>query len=316
MSDSNRLPQLAGGLLLTDGGLETTLVFHDGIELPAFAAFDLLKRPGGRERLRDYFALYIDIARRHGTGIVLESVTWRANPDWGAQLGYSEEALAEANRDSIRLLREVRAEFASEVTPVVISGCIGPRGDGYVADTTMTPAEAAAYHRPQIAAFRQAGADMAGALTMTNVPEAVGIVHAAREAGLPVAVSFTVETDGRLPSGQSLRAAIEEVDRRTADGPAYYMINCAHPTHFESTMDEGASWTDRIRGLRANASCMSHEELDASEVLDDGNPVELGAQYREIRKKLRRLAVVGGCCGTDHRHVEAIAKACLLPAGA
>jgi homocysteine S-methyltransferase len=305
----HRLPQLRNSLFLTDGGLETTLVFHDQLELPYFAAFDLLKTPDGVERLRRYFETYTHIALERRVGIVLEAPTWRANADWGAKLGYDAAALADMNRLSIGLLLEVRDALETAATPIVISGNIGPRGDGYRADARMSIAEALRYHGAQVATFAATDADMIGAFTMNYVEEAVGIAMAARVHSMPLALSFTVETDGKLPSGQPLVEAIERVDEETDDYPAYYMINCAHPTHFESVLDELGSKLRRVRGLRANASRRSHAELDASPDLDAGDPVALGGEYRALQRKLPALTVVGGCCGTDHRHVAAIAQA-------
>jgi S-methylmethionine-dependent homocysteine/selenocysteine methylase len=304
-----QLPQLADGLFLTDGGIETTLIFHEGLELPHFAAFHLLRDAKGRAALRRYYARYAEIARRDGLGFILESPTWRASSDWGDKLGYSESELAAANRQSIELMRELRAEFETAGSPMVVSGCVGPRGDGYDPGLVPSREEAQAYHTPQIRIFGEAGVDMVTAITMTNAGEAVGVTRAAHERGLPVAISFTVETDGRLPTGQTLQAAIEEVDGATSGAPAYYMINCAHPTHFATTLSGGA-WLERIRGLRANASRRSHQELNDSPDLDEGNPAELGAQYGELRARHPQINVLGGCCGTDHRHVEEISRAC------
>jgi S-methylmethionine-dependent homocysteine/selenocysteine methylase len=304
------LPQLGGDLFLADGGLETTLIFHDGLDLPYFAAFDLLKDAAGREALRRYYRNYAAIAREQGVGFVLDSATWRASQDWGDKLGYSEDALAEANRHSIALLQELRDEYQGERTPIVINGAIGPRGDGYDPGEVMTEDQAQTYHAAQIATFRDAGADMVSAITMTNVPEAVGITRSAQAVGIPAVISFTVETDGKLPTGESLKDAIEAVDGATGNGPAYYTINCAHPTHFDSVLSTGETWLERIRGVRANASTLSHAELDEAEELDDGDPVELSGQFRELTAKLPNLNVLGGCCGTDHRHIAAIASAC------
>jgi homocysteine S-methyltransferase len=305
----HRLPQLRNALFLTDGGLETTLVFHDQMKLPYFAAFDLLRTPAGALRLRRYFETYTRIALERRVGIVLEAPTWRANADWGAKLGYDPAALADANRMSIGLLLEVRSAFETPATPIVISGNLGPRGDGYRADARMTIAEAMRYHAVQVETFAATDADMIGAFTMNYVEEAVGIAMAARARDMPMALSFTVETDGRLPSGQSLVEAIERVDAETDEHPAYYMINCAHPSHFEDVLDELGAKLRRVRGLRANASRRSHAELDASTDLDAGDPATLGGEYRALQRKLPALTVVGGCCGTDHRHVAAIAAA-------
>lgn len=304
------LPQLDGGLFATDGGIETTLIFLEGLELPDFAAFDLLKRPEGEAALRKYFRTYADIARRFGVGLVLESATWRASRDWAGRLGYSPAALAEANRKAVEMLEELRAELQSRTTRIVVSGCLGPRGDGYSPAAVMSAKDAQAYHREQVETFARTSADMVTAITMTYVEEAIGIAEAAREARLPVAISFTVETDGRLPTGAPLGAAIEQLDAATAAYPSYYMINCAHPTHFEHVLDAAEPWTARIRGLRANASRKSHAELNESPELDVGDPAELGAQYAALRQRLPALAVLGGCCGTDDRHVESILRAC------
>jgi S-methylmethionine-dependent homocysteine/selenocysteine methylase len=264
----------------------------------------------------------------------LESATWRASADWAALLGYSPEELAEANRQSIALLEEVRREFEDDTTKIqsialleevraefesefeddttkmVISGCVGPRGDGYDPGALMTPEQAEAYHDEQIATFSRTEADMVTAITMTNTPEAIGITRSAQSVGLPVVIAFTVETDGRLPTGQSLKEAIEAVDAATGKGPAYYMVNCAHPTHYDTTLATDEDWVKRIRGLRSNASTMSHAELDEAEELDDGNPVELGRQHAALKGRLSHINVFGGCCGTDHRHVEETCKAC------
>ena len=303
------LPQLHETPFLTDGGIETTLVFHDGHDLPHFAAYDLLTRDGGEEALRRYFEPYVRIARSSGVGIVLETATWRANPDWAERIGHSPAELADLNRRAVELLEALRAEHETEATPIVISGCVGPRGDGYVVGDAMTGEAAEAYHATQIGTFAATAADLVTAITMTYADEAVGIVRAARAAGMPVVISFTVETDGRLPSGQGLRGAIEEVDARTDAYAAYFMVNCAHPSHFDAVLDPGAAWNDRVMGLRANASRMSHAELDEAEELDTGNPEELANEYVALRERLPRLTVLGGCCGTDHRHVEAMSRA-------
>ena len=307
----NALPQLAGRLFLTDGGLLTTLIFHDGIELPHFACFHLLESPDGRARICAYAERYIALAKRAGIGFVLEAVTWRANPNWAAKLGYSREALVNTNREAIALMVDLRRAHESRQTPIVISGTIGPRGDGYKADNRMTAKEAQDYHAFQIGILRDTEADMVSAFTINYVEEAIGIVRAAKAAGIPSVISFTLETDGKLPSGQSLRDAIEQCDRETGGGPAYYMINCAHPTHFEAELKMGGAWLNRLRGLRANSSKRSHAELDTSPDLDIGSPVELGQDYRRLRALLPQLAVLGGCCGTDHRHVEQICASCV-----
>jgi homocysteine S-methyltransferase len=308
----NSLPQLSGDrVFLTDGGLETTLVFHRGLDLPHFASYVLLDDEQGRAELRGYFEAYLDVAREHGAGFVLDTATWRSNPDWAAQIGHDAEELDRINRDAVKFAQELRDEAGDGVGPIIVNGVLGPRGDGYAVDTMMSAAEAERYHSGQIRSFAAAGADMVSAITMTYAEEAIGIARAAKAADMPVAISFTVETDGRLPTGEGLGEAIRAVDEATgAAGPAYYMLNCAHPTHFADVLRAAGPWAGRLRGLRANASCRSHAELDAATELDDGGPEELGAQYAALRRLLPGLAVLGGCCGTDHRHVGAIARAC------
>jgi len=300
------LPQLSNSLFLTDGGLETTLIFHEGTELPCFAAFTLLRDKVGTATLERYFARYAALARSENVGLVLESPTWRANPDWASKLGYTEASLADANRRAIALLARVRAAYETPATPIVISGNLGPRGDGYRVEARMSADEARAYHQPQIETFAATEADMVAAFTINYVEEAIGVVQAAKACEMPVAISFTAETDGRLPSGESLRDAIERVDDATKTYAAYFMINCAHPSHFVAALSAEGTWRERIRGVRANASKRSHAELDEASDLDDGDPDELGQDYDSLRRVLPRMTVVGGCCGTDERHVERI----------
>jgi len=310
MSYRSGLPQLEGDLFITDGGIETTLIFHQGLDLPAFAAFALLRDEEGTDELRSYYAPYLELAREQGVGFVLESPTWRASPRWAAELGIDEDELDALNRKAIALMDELRGKGGA---PVVISGCIGPQDDGYNPTTKLTAPAAQDYHATQIATFRDTAADMVTAMTLTYADEAIGLARAARAAALPVVISFTLETDGRLPSGQGLGDAIAQVDDATDEAPAYYMINCAHPTHFEAVLETEDAWPARIRGLRANASTKSHAELDEAEELDEGDPVDLGARHAALRERLPKLNVLGGCCGTDHRHVREITRALARP---
>lgn len=310
MTNSN-LPIGDGRLYLTDSGLETTLIFHDGWDLPEFASCELLKTEKGRGRLATYYGQHAAIAAEGGFGFVMEAPTWRSNPDWGTKLGYDADALDAVNRLAIELMHQWRADIRKNADiPIIISGCVGPRGDGYVVEDLMTSDAAKVYHQPQVDAFAAAGADVVSGMTMTNIAEATGLAQAARAAGIPVILSFTVETDGRLPSGDTLQHAIQSVDADTAAYPSYYMINCAHPTHFENVLEPGAPWVSRIKGVRANASRCSHAELEAATTLDDGDPQELGAHYAELLAAFPQLTVLGGCCGTDHRHIASISQAC------
>lgn len=305
----NALPQMGDDCFLTDGGLETTLVFHRGLDLPHFAAFGLLRTDAGRAELARYYASYVEIAKRDRRGLVLDTATWRSNPDWGARLGYAPEALDAVNAEAVGFIRAIRDAEATPDAPMLLNGVVGPRGDGYAPDFHMTAAEAEVYHGRQVRVFAAAGVDMVSAITMTYVAEGVGVARAAAAAGLPAVVSFTVETDGRLRDGAALGAAIEACDAATGGSPAYYMVNCAHPSHFRDELSGGA-WLQRIGGVRANASKMSHAELDAAPELDAGDPEELGRDYRDLMRLLPNLRVLGGCCGTDHRHIAAISRAC------
>lgn len=308
----NALSQSEGNFFLTDGGIETTLIFHDGQDLPFFAAFDLLKTSDGEESLRKYFRTYAQLAQTHQSGLVLETATWRASQDWGDQLGYTPDALAEANRKCVSILEDIRDEYESVETPIVISGCVGPRGDGYVPTDLMSERQAQDYHRTQVKTFASSAADLVTAITMNYAAEAIGLTRAAQEAAMPVVISFTVETDGRLPTGQSLGEAIQQIDAATSAYPSYFMINCAHPSHFSGIVQGDEAWANRIRGLRANASIMSHAQLNEATELDAGDPEALGRDYAALkREKLKYLNVFGGCCGTDHRHVHQMALACL-----
>lgn len=308
----SNLSLLSSRLFLTDSGLETTLIFHDRIDLPCFAAFDLLRNSEGVQLLQRYYARHAAIAEANGLGFILESPTWRASIDWGRKLGYSEGALAAINRTAIALMNDLREGCESPGSPVVISGCIGPRGDGYDPGRMMSADEAETYHSAQIDVFADSEADLVTAITMTYAEEAIGVARAADRAGMPVVISFTVETDGSLPTGQSLKDAIAAVDAATGGAPLYYMINCAHPTHFAHVLATDEPWLARLRGLRANASKRSHSELDCAPDLDAGDPIELGADYRALLRRLPQITVLGGCCGTDHRHIEAICAACVV----
>lgn len=309
--DTAALPQLQTRCL-TDAGLETDMVFNRGFDLPLFSSLTLLQGDAGKAALLAYYRGFLDLAARSGSGFVLESATWRASSDWAQPLGMSQDEMDGLVADAIAMLVGLKAEYAGRIDPLVVSGCIGPRGDGYDPGTVMTAAEARAYHARQIATMKSAGCEMITAIIMTNTPEAIGVVLAAGDAGLPVAISFTVETDGALPTGQPLAGAIAETDAATDGAAAYYMVNCAHPDHFAPALDHApGDVTNRIRGIRANASRCSHAELDAMTELDRGDPNDLAMLHREIVERFPAITVLGGCCGTDLEHVAAIAESCL-----
>ncbi|MBV1686977.1 homocysteine S-methyltransferase family protein [Novosphingobium sp. G106] len=300
--------QAADRPFLTDGGLETWLFFQQGFEAPLFAAIMLMDKDPARQALRTYFDGFLAMAESAGTGFVLDTVTWRGCTEWAPKLDVTADELLRLSAEAVRFAVDIRDAWQARVPAILINGVVGPAGDGYAPEEVPDADSAFAMHIPQIRALAEAGADMISAITMTNVGEAIGVVRGAREVGLPVVISFTVETDGRLPSGDLLGDAIHAVDAATNGAPAYYMVNCAHPDHFRDTLAEGGDWTARIGGLRANASRLSHAELDEAEVLDDGDPEEFGRQHAELAELLPGLRVLGGCCGTDHRHVGSVSQ--------
>jgi S-methylmethionine-dependent homocysteine/selenocysteine methylase len=303
----NALPQLSGEVFLTDSGLETDLIFNEGFRLPEFASFVLVDDARGTAALEAYFRRHADIAVQHGCGVILEAPTWRASRDWGARIGYPAAELRRANESAVDLLARVRGQYRDTASsPLVVSACIGPRADAYRPAERMGEDEAEDYHTEQIAILAATEVDLVHAMTMTYVAEAIGIARAAAGAGVPAVISFTTETDGRLPDGTSLEDAVAAVDAGTGTGPVYYGVNCAHPCHFETALPSGAAGA-RVRSIRANASRKSHAELDESPTLDAGDPVELAADYLRLRAQHPSISILGGCCGTDARHVQAIA---------
>lgn len=288
-----------------DAGLETAMIYHEGLDLPQFASFVLLDDAVGRDALTRWFESFVQLARAGGTGFVLDTATWRANMGWAEALNLDEAGIRQTNARAVAFSQDLRARHETADLPILVNGVVGPSGDGYRIDTARSEAEAEAVHRPQIEALALAGVDMVTAVTMTYPAEAIGIARAARRLGLPHVLSFTVETDGNLPNGQGLQEALAEVEAATGGSALFYMVNCAHPTHFAHRLT--GPMRERIGGIRANASRMSHAELDVATELDDGDPVEFGALYAELSEHLPNLRIVGGCCGSDQRHV---ASAC------
>jgi homocysteine S-methyltransferase len=293
---------------LTDGGFETWLFFQKGFEAPQFAAIVLMDDDEARQAMRSYFDGFLTMAASARTGFVLDTNTWRGCTRWGPDLNKSTPEMLRLTMDAVSFAKDVRAGWQSRVSPILLNGVVGPAGDGYAPGKVPEPGLARDMHRPQIDCLARGGVDMVSAITMTNTNEAIGIPQAALDVGLPIVVSFTVETDGRLPTGEPLGEAIDRVDAATGNAPIYYMVNCAHPDHFVDAIKTGPDWIGRIGGVRANASRVSHAELDMAESLDDGDPEEFGALNSELADLLPSLRVVGGCCGTDHRHVGCVSK--------
>lgn len=293
---------------LTDGGLETFMIFEKGFDLPCFSAAVLLETAKGRAALTAYFERYIALARETGRGFVMDAPTWRAGAAWAGPLGLSLADTIAINGRAVDFVADFRARHEADDLPILINGLVGPAGDAYAPGTMLSQEKSLSTHAPQIHALGRAGVDMISAMTLTHAGEASGIATAAHEIDVPVAISFTLETDGCLPSGQPLGEAILEVDEATDAAPIYYMINCAHPDHFRHVLDRFEPWTARIGGLRVNASRLSHAELDEAESLDDGDPIELGQLNAALLTLLPNIRVIGGCCGTDDRHVGCIAR--------
>lgn len=292
---------------LSDGGLETFMIFEKGFDLPFFSAAVLLDTQEGRQALTDYYERFIRLAHEHGRGFVLDAPTWRAGAAWSGPFGQTRSDMLATNEKAVAFTANLRNRYEAPDLPILVNGLVGPAGDAYATDALLSAEQALEIHQPQIQTLGRAGVDMISAMTLTHAGEATGIALAAREIDMPLAIAFTLETDGRLPTGQSLGDAIAEVDGSTEAAPIYYMINCAHPDHFSSVLDASAPWLERIGGVRSNASRLSHAELDAAEELDDGDPVELAFLTRGLLNLLPNIRVIGGCCGTDHRHVGCMA---------
>ncbi|ODR99281.1 hypothetical protein AUC68_04605 [Methyloceanibacter methanicus] len=295
-------------LFLTDGGFETWLFFQQGFEAPQFAAIVLMDDDDARQAMRSYFDRFLKMALNAQTGFVLDTNTWRGCTRWGPALDKSADQMLRLTADAVAFAKDIRANWQSRVSPIVLNGVVGPAGDGYAPDEVPEAGLAYRLHRPQIDCLARAGVDMISAITMTNINEATGIAQAAIAVGRPIVVSFTVETNGCLPTGESLEEAVGRVDAATGTAPIYYMVNCAHPDHFRDALCAGGDWIGRIGGVRANASRLSHAELDVAESLDDGDPEEFGSLHADLVGLLPNLRVVGGCCGTDHRHVGCVSK--------
>ncbi len=291
---------------LADAGMETYLIYREGILLPEFASFIALSTPEGRSALERYYRSIIDVAVRDERPLLLDSATWRASSEWGTVIGYSAAGLDEVNTAAVEFVDEVRSTYSARI---LLGGCVGPRGDGYAPTSGMSFAESTDYHSAQVASLAHAGAQYIAGMTLGDANEAAGIIEAARANDLPTIVSFTIETDGRLASGELVATIIAETDRLTGGYADFYLINCAHPLHVERAFASESTEMSRISGIRVNASMRSHVELDAATDLDDGDPDDLARRCADLAATYPRLSVFGGCCGTDARHISAISAA-------
>lgn len=307
MTEQSGLPQLNKQHMTCGGGFETWMQYVDGFELRHFCAFELLNDERGVACLRDYQRKLVEAAVANKFGVINEGLHYRASRDWGELIGFSSEALEEINIRGIEFYKDFAREYDSPDTPMLVGGVIGPRGDAYNVGRTPNAAEAEDYHSEQILTFKKAGADIVSALTFSSTEEAVGIARAAKAADIPVVISFFVAKGGRLNGGETLEEAITKVDAATGNAPAYYMINCTHPTEFEPALTDGA-WTERLGGFMPNAVAMETLDLCKLGHLEDGDPKELGGQMATLARRFPHIHVWGGCCGTDGRHIGQITQ--------
>lgn len=299
--------QKKGCFYLSEGGTETELMYKYGFELPHFAMFPLLDNPDAESRMREMFGSYLEVAAKYKTGALMGGLDYRASPDWGELLGYSPDGLAEANLQSIDFLRDIAKEYVSAVPDILIQGLIGPRGDAYERNETITENEAEDYHCVQLETLKKADVDLALAITFNNIPESIGVARAAAKIGVPLAISLTLDSASKLNSGPGLVEAITTIDRETGRSPAFYLINCSHPVEYEPAIGPG-DWINRVRGVRPNASKMEKIALCKIGHLEEGDPVELGALCGDLARRYPHMDVWGGCCGTWSRHLDEIAK--------
>jgi homocysteine S-methyltransferase len=301
------LPQQLGKLMTTAGGFETWMQYVDGFKLRHFCGFELLDDARGVSCLKDYHRKVIEAAVANGFGMINEGLHYRASRDWGELIGFSRSALEEINHRGIEFYRDFAREYSSPGTPMLVGGVIGPRGDAYNLGRLPDAAEAEDYHSEQIQTFRKAGVDHVTAMTFSSVDEAIGVARAAKSAGLPVVISFLLARGGRLKGGETLQEAIFRVDSATGNAPAYFMTNCTHPIEFEPALVPG-EWVARLGGFMPNAVAMETMDLCKLGHLEDGDPVELGAQMAALARRFPHINVWGGCCGTDGRHIGQIAR--------
>jgi len=300
-------PQSKGRFYLTEGGTETELMYRHGFELPHFAMFPLLDNPKAVSKMREMFRSYLDVAAEHDFCALMGGLDYRASPDWGDLLGYSPASLSDANLQSIEFLRELAHEYSSQVPEILIQGLIGPRGDAYERNETITENEAEDYHSVQLETLKKANVDSALAITFNNIPESVGVARAAAKIGVPLAISLTLDSNSKLHSGPSLAEAVTTIDEETNQAPEYFLINCSHPLEFEPAIEPG-DWVRRVRGVRPNASKMDKMALCQIGHLEEGDPEELGRLCGDLARQYPHMDIWGGCCGTWDNHLNEIAK--------
>lgn len=300
--------QRQGVRFLTEGGQETEIMYKFGHELPEFAMYPLLENAAAMAELKGMYERVLDVAATHGFAVMLTGLDYRASPDWGAKLGYSREALANALIQSIEFLREVSRPYQGQISEIKIGGMTGPRGDAYSLNKSITAEEAEDYHSFHTEVVKRAGVSFTSAVTFNSVPEAIGAARAAAKLDMPIYISFTLDSNHRLKSGPSLKEAIETVDREAGVAkPDFYGLNCSHPLEFEPALEPG-DWIKRVRSLRPNASAKDKMELCTIGHLEDGDPVDLGLRMGALARRYPHIDIWGGCCGTWDKHLNQIAK--------
>jgi len=304
--------QKEGCFYLTESGTETEIMYKYGFELPHFAMFPLLDNPDAVSTMREIFRSYLEVVAKHGMCALMGGLDYRASPDWGELLGYSPQGLAEANHQSIDFLREIAKEYSSDIPEILIQGLIGPRGDAYERNETITEDEAEDYHSVQLETLKEADVDLALAITFNNIPESIGVARAAAKIGVPLGISLSLDSTSKLNSGPSLAEAIDTIEAETNRSPEFYSINCSHPVEYEPAIEPG-DWIHRVRGVRPNASKMEKIALCQIGHLEDGDPVELGELCGDLARRYPHMDIWGGCCGTWNTHLDEIAKN-ILPA--
>lgn len=301
-------PRRDGVFYLAEGGQETEIMYKFGHDLPHFAMFTLLDQPAAVADMRAMYRRYLDTAARHGFNALMGGLDYRASPDWAGLLGYTRSDLRDMQLRSVDFLREAAQPYAGQIREILIVGTVGPRGDAYSLNQVITADEAEDYHSAQLETLRDAKVDLVSALTFNNTPEAVGVARAAASFGLPLSVSFALDSDHRLMSGPTLREVIETVDREAGEArPAYFGVNCSHPLEFTPALESG-EWIRRIRMLRPNAVSMEKTQLCRLGHLESGDPDELGRQMGELAARYPHIDIWGGCCGTWDAHLDRIAE--------
>lgn len=308
MADAKSFPsKQEGRFYLSEGGTETELMYKYGFELPEFAMFPLLNNPDAVSKMREMFRSYLEVVAVNGMCALMGGLDYRASPDWGERLGYSPEGLAEANHHALAFLREIADEYTTDIQEILIQGVIGPRGDAYERNETITENEAEDYHSVQLKTLKEADVDLALAMTFNNIRESIGVARAAAKVGVPLAISFIVNSESKLDTGQSLGEAIATIDAETNHAPEFYSVNCCHPIEYEPAI-ESYDWINRVRGVRPNASKRDKIALCQLGHLEDGDPVELGQQCGDLARRYPHMDIWGGCCGTWDNHLNEIAK--------